>query len=89
VQEAIACLRHLSRDRAKLRDRLAEINCLEHDGDGVYRSAIQSVFRQPDPVLIIKWKQVYDHLERAIDRCEDVTDVLNGVLLNGVLLKYA
>jgi uncharacterized protein Yka (UPF0111/DUF47 family) len=34
--------------------------------------------------VILKWKQVYDHLEKAIDSCEDVADVLHGVLL-----KYA
>lgn len=83
VQEAVALLRH-RRDRDPLRERLTEINRLENDGDEIYRIAIQDIFAQPDPVLMIKWKQVYDHLERAIDNCEDVADVLYGVLL-----KYA
>lgn len=83
VQEAVALLRH-RRDRDALRERLTEINRLENDGDDIYRIAIQDIFAQPDPVLMIKWKQVYDHLERAIDNCEDVADVLYGVLL-----KYA
>ena len=83
VQEAVALLRH-RRDRDLLRERLTEINRLENEGDDIYRIAIQDIFAQPDPVLMIKWKQVYDHLERAIDNCEDVADVLYGVLL-----KYA
>lgn len=83
VQEAVALLRH-RRDRDPLRERLTEINRLENEGDDIYRIAIQDIFAQPDPVLMIKWKQVYDHLERAIDNCEDVADVLYGVLL-----KYA
>lgn len=83
VQEAVALLRH-RRDRDALRERLTEINRLENEGDEIYRIAIQDIFAQPDPVLMIKWKQVYDHLERAIDNCEDVADVLYGVLL-----KYA
>lgn len=83
VQEAVALLRH-RRDRDSLRERLTEINRLENEGDEIYRIAIQDIFAQPDPVLMIKWKQVYDHLERAIDNCEDVADVLYGVLL-----KYA
>jgi predicted phosphate transport protein (TIGR00153 family) len=84
VQQAIACLKHLGKNRAILLEHLSAINRLEHEGDIIYRNAIQTLFRHPDAVLIIKWKQVYDHLERAIDRCEDVTDVLHGVLL-----KYA
>lgn len=83
VQEAIALLRN-RRDRAALRDRLTEINRLENEGDTLYRAAMQALFRQPDPVQMIKWKQIYDHIEEAIDKCEDVADVLHGVLL-----KYA
>lgn len=84
IQEAVSHLRRLNKDRALFRDRLTEINRLENQGDVVYRNAIQSIFRQSDPMLILKWKQVYDHLEKAIDSCEDVADVLHGVLL-----KYA
>lgn len=84
IQEAVSHLRRLNKDRGVVRDRLTEINRLENQGDMVYRNAIQALFRQTDPLLIIKWKQVYDHLERAIDSCEDVADVLHGVLL-----KYA
>ena len=84
IQEAVSHLRRLNKDRAAVRDRLTEINRLENQGDTVYRNAIQALFRQSDPLLIIKWKQVYDHLERAIDSCEDVADVLHGVML-----KYA
>ncbi len=83
VQEAIALLRN-RRERAALREHLTEINRLENEGDALYRTAMQALFRQPDPVQMIKWKQIYDHIEEAIDKCEDVADVLHGVLL-----KYA
>lgn len=83
VQKAVTLLRH-RKDRSTLRERLTEINSLENEGDGIYRVAMQALFRQPDAVLMIKWKQIYDHLERAIDNCEDVADVLYGVML-----KYA
>jgi uncharacterized protein len=84
IQEAVSYLRRLNKDRGAFRDRLTEINRLENQGDLVYRNAIQTLFKQSDPLLVLKWKQVYDHLERAIDACEDVADVLHGVLL-----KYA
>ncbi|HEX6123096.1 MAG TPA: DUF47 family protein, partial [Ktedonobacterales bacterium] len=64
--------------------RLTEINSLENEGDVIYRNAMQALFRQPDPIYLIKWKKIYDHLERAIDSCEDVADVLHSVVL-----KYA
>jgi hypothetical protein len=81
VQRAVGCLHQLGRQRNILRELLTEINRLENEGDAAYRSAVQMIFRESDPVLIIKWKQIYDHLERAIDSCEDVADVLHGVLL--------
>lgn len=81
VRRAVGCLRQVSKQRAHLRDILTEINRLENEGDAAYRSAVEKIFRESDPVLIIKWKQIYDHLERAIDSCEDVADVLHGVLL--------
>lgn len=84
VQEAVGCLPQMSRKRESLRESLESINHLEHDGDEIYRGAIQDLFQKPDPILIIKWKQIYDHMERAVDKCEDFADVLHGVML-----KYA
>jgi predicted phosphate transport protein (TIGR00153 family) len=84
VQEAFSYLAHLSKERTAVRALLEEINRLENEGDNVYRAAMQALFAQPDAVQIVKWKQIYDHMERAVDSCEDVADVLHGVLL-----KYA
>jgi hypothetical protein len=83
IQDAVSLLSQ-RKARTAMRGYLTEINSLENEGDTVYRNAVQDLFHQPDPVLIIKWMQVYTHLERAIDCCEDVADVLHGVLL-----KYA
>lgn len=83
IQDAVGLLSQ-RKARTAMRDYLTEIHRLENEGDTVYLQAVQALFQQPDPVLIIKWMQVYAHLERAIDTCEDVADVLNGVLL-----KYA
>ena len=83
IQDSVGLLSQ-RKARTEMRDYLTEINRLENEGDTVYRNAVQSLFQQPDAVRIIKWMQVYTHLERAIDSCEDVADELNGVLL-----KYA
>ena len=84
IQEAFAAVKHPSKERAALHQRLEEINRLENEGDDVYSAAVEALFAQTDPILIIKWKQIYDHLEHAIDMCENVADVLHGMLL-----KYA
>jgi uncharacterized protein len=83
VQEAISML-PTRRSHSTIRELVTEINTLENEGDRVYRTAMEELYKQSDPIYILKWKQIYDHLERAIDRCEDVADELQGILL-----KYA
>ncbi len=62
-----------------------EINRLENRIDRGFRDALGRLFDEvKDPVLIIKWKEVYEHLEDASDRCEDVANVLEAIVL-----KYA
>ena len=80
VYKAILAMRH-KKQAATIREAVVEINRIENLADQVYRGAMSSLFRQNDPILMIKWKQVYDYLEQATDLCEDVGDVLQGVLL--------
>lgn len=59
-----------------------EINRLENVADRVSRDAIAALFTEGhDPVEIIKWKEIYETLETATDRCEDVADVLERIVL--------
>ncbi len=81
VNRAMERLRNL-KDRDGLIRICMEINRYENEGDTLLRSALARLFRGDlDPVTIIKWKDVYDFLENAIDRCEDVANVLEGVAL--------
>ena len=61
-----------------------EISRLEHDGDTIYRKAIADLFETEEAKEIIKLKELYTNIEIAADRCEDVADVINGILI-----KYA
>jgi len=62
--------------------RCVEINRLENLADRVYRSAIAELFDDStDMAHIIKWREIYAHMESATDRCEDVADVLEGVAI--------
>ena len=59
-----------------------EINRLEHEGDTTFRNALSVLFNSPlDPIEIIKWKDIYETLEDAIDTCEDLANVLEGIVL--------
>jgi predicted phosphate transport protein (TIGR00153 family) len=59
-----------------------EINRLENMADRVYRLAIAELFEDStDIAKIIKWREIYEHMESATDRCEDVADVLEGIAL--------
>jgi predicted phosphate transport protein (TIGR00153 family) len=62
--------------------RCVEINRLENVADRVYRSAMAELFADStDIAQIIKWREIYEHMESATDRCEDVANVLEGVAL--------
>ena len=60
----------------------ARISQLEHEADRVHQDAIVGLFEQErDPIAVMKWKEIYDFLEAATDRCEDVANLLEGVVL--------
>ena len=59
-----------------------EINRLENDGDRVVREAIAALFDHGiDPMVVIRWKDIYERLEQAIDACEQVANVLEGIVI--------
>jgi predicted phosphate transport protein (TIGR00153 family) len=60
----------------------ARINQLEHEADRAHQDAIVSLFdEERDPIAVIKWKEILDFLEAATDRCEDVANLLEGVVV--------
>jgi len=59
-----------------------EINRLENEADRAHQAAVQALFNdERDAIVIIKWKEILDFLEQATDRCEDVANVLEGVVV--------
>ena len=62
--------------------QLVEIHRLENEGDRICREAIASLFRSgTDPMVVIRWKDIFESLEQAIDSCETVAHVLEGIEL--------
>jgi predicted phosphate transport protein (TIGR00153 family) len=71
--------------RKQLLKRCVEINRLENLGDIIYRSAMAELFDDSTDISgLIKWREIYNHMESVIDRCEDITNILEGVAI-----KYA
>jgi uncharacterized protein Yka (UPF0111/DUF47 family) len=57
-----------------------EVNRLENEGDRIGREAVASLFEEGvDPLVVIRWKDIYERLESAIDACEKVAYVLEGI----------
>jgi hypothetical protein len=81
VEKAVRGLRHKSEFKQIL-EGCVEINRLENMADRVYRAAIGELFDDAANIAqVIKWREIYEHMESATDRCEDVADVLEGVAL--------
>jgi len=58
------------------------VKAVEKENDRLLRRATARLFREEqDPKALIKWKEIYEDIEAAIDRCEDVANVIEGVVL--------
>ena len=81
VLEAVTGLRDMSNAPAIL-EHCVEINRLENVADKILRAALARLFREEkDPIKVIMWKEIYETLESATDRCEDVANIIEGVVL--------
>jgi predicted phosphate transport protein (TIGR00153 family) len=82
VEQALKGLRDLKHPKVIL-ERCVDINRFENEADAILRRALARLFKEEkDPITIIKWKEVYEHLESATDRCEDVANIIEGVVLD-------
>jgi predicted phosphate transport protein (TIGR00153 family) len=83
------CCRNLSQALSRLRSSMndlnhyfVEVNRLENEGDRITREALASLFRNGiDPMIVIRWKDIFERLEHAIDACEHVANILEGIVV--------
>ncbi len=81
VERAVSALPNLKEAEA-IRKVCKEINQFEHECDTLLRLATARLFREEkNPLEVIKWKEIYDNIESATDRCEDVANVVEGVVI--------
>jgi hypothetical protein len=76
--EAVSALRK----QKGVKEACIRIKKLENEGDVAYQQAVASLFSEPiAPIEVIKWKDIYDNLERCVDQCAGVAQVLESVVL--------
>jgi len=81
VSKAIPRLRH-RKQLNQIPGHCIEINRLENEADAVMRSALGELFdHRVDIAEVIKWREIYEHMENATDSCEDIANVLEGVMI--------
>jgi uncharacterized protein Yka (UPF0111/DUF47 family) len=78
----VVCAMKALEKRKGVAECAVEINRLENEADRAHQAAVSALFRdEKDAIVIMKWKEILDFLEQATDRCEDVANVLEGVVV--------
>ena len=79
MDRAIKCLRTMD---PSFHEHAVEVNRLENSADALLRDSLAALFEeQGDPIEVIKWKEIYETMETVTDRCEDVANVIESIIL--------
>jgi uncharacterized protein len=82
TEQVQAAMHTLEQKKGVVVDYAIEINRLENEADRRHQEAVMRLFdEETDPIVVMKWKEALDFLEDATDRCEDVANVLEGVVV--------
>lgn len=81
IEVALMGLRSLKETDA-IKSRLINIHQLENEGDTILRAALMRLFKEEtNPILVIKWKEIFERLEKATDRCEEVANIIEKIVI--------
>ncbi|HSA87704.1 MAG TPA: DUF47 family protein [Nitrospira sp.] len=73
---------HLAMSHEEVKEYGVQVNSLENEADRVSRDAISELFeKETNPIAVIKWKEIYETFEEGTDRCEDVANVIERIVL--------
>jgi len=79
VERTVRCLRAMD---PAFHEHAVEVNRLENSADDLLRDSLAALFEEEsDPIEVIKWKEIYETMEVVTDRCEDVANVIEGIIL--------
>ena len=81
----ITDLRFMKKKTDKIHKKIVDINKIENDGDYVYRAAMRELFlNEKDVMQVIRWKSIYNFLEEILDSCENVANIIEGIVMKHV-----
>ena len=82
TRAAVGRIKNLKKESKQIIEICVDINRIENEGDAVLRAALAKLFREEkDALFVMKWKEIYEDLEHATDRCEDVANIIESVVL--------
>jgi len=81
IEVALIGLRSLKETEA-IKTHLIDIHQLENEGDVILRAALTRLFKEEgNAILVIKWKEIFERLEKATDRCEEVANIIEKIVI--------
>lgn len=82
TESAVCSIRNGFSKSGPLRETLKEIHTVENLSDKAFRQALKSLFDEPgiDALTVIKWKELYDRIETAVDKCEDIAATIGTII---------
>ena len=82
TESAVKELRNGFARSVTLRDTLRDIHTVENDSDRAFRKALKNLFDEPgiDALSVIKWKEMFDRIEHASDKCEDIAAIIGTII---------
>jgi uncharacterized protein Yka (UPF0111/DUF47 family) len=81
ARELYDAVEHLN-DRDGIGEHCAAVHRLETEADAQFRTAMRALFSgSPDPLRVIRLKELYERIEGAIDRCEDIANILESIVI--------
>lgn len=84
LMEVVGELKNMKTSKI-LQPKIIEVNNIENQGDTTYNRIIQDLFsKEKNPVEIIKWKEIYESMESTLDTCEDIANVIEGIVSKNV-----
>ena len=83
LEELMKTLKNFKKEFKKINELIIEINNIEEAGDKVYFTAMRDLFQfETDAKKIIVWQRLYDQLESSLDKCEDVADIVQKIIVS-------
>ena len=81
IQDALKAFRNIKKNTELIQEKCKNIHQLESEGDNVLRAAVLRLFKEGEAIPAIMWKEIFERLEKAIDRCEAVANIIEGVVI--------